>query len=78
MECDICYQKLSLSEIIIDSYFQEILEQTGPTVREVSITMDGAWKSVIDSGNASDITPRTKREKAKKKKSIRSIEKRML
>jgi hypothetical protein len=69
MECDICYQKISLSEIIIDSYFQEILEQTGATVREVSITMDGTWKSVIDSGT-SDITSRPKREKGKKKNQL--------
>lgn len=45
--CPVCNKTLSYQSLCVDSYVQDILQNTSSTVEQVTIEPDGQWKAVV-------------------------------
>jgi E3 SUMO-protein ligase PIAS1 len=57
--CSICNRPAHYSDLAVDSYFEEILRSTSPSVQEIEVTADGHWRApqggdMMDSDSDSD------------------------
>lgn len=46
LECPICFKKMTFNDLIIDGFFEDILQNTASDVESVQITSDGKWSLV--------------------------------